>query len=125
MKLGLGVKWSKEQLKVNNLKGEGRLGREWLKLPVSSSPSSPSFSLRVMSYNILAPCYVFPKFFPFNSKEHLDWKHRSPKIIQYKYSNISKRNILPQVPTPYFLSRIPESIFHKHSLSFSYLYSFI
>jgi CCR4-NOT transcription complex subunit 6 len=40
-----------------------------------------SHKLRVMTYNVLAQCYVRSSFFPYCNSSELRWKNRSKNLV--------------------------------------------
>jgi len=63
--------------------GNSRLGitsRKWLELPLKKDETH--FDVRVMQYNILAPCYTYPSLFPNCTDRDLTWSRRCNQIVK-------------------------------------------
>eukprot|EP01016_Furgasonia_blochmanni_P018412 TRINITY_DN2090_c0_g1_i3.p2 TRINITY_DN2090_c0_g1~~TRINITY_DN2090_c0_g1_i3.p2 ORF type:complete len:223 (+),score=30.69 TRINITY_DN2090_c0_g1_i3:38-706(+) len=62
--------------------------RMWLHLPQRTDNESDNEHqaqrrrIRVMSYNVLASCYIYKKYYPDCDPKHLDWNHRQNLIYQ-------------------------------------------
>ncbi|CEG38688.1 Glucose-repressible alcohol dehydrogenase transcriptional effector CCR4 and related proteins [Plasmopara halstedii] len=58
-------------------------------LPHVGTPTGPSQKLLVMTYNVLAQCYVRSTFFPYCNSSALRWKNRSKMLAAVFASNLS------------------------------------
>ncbi|KAL4487506.1 hypothetical protein ABPG72_007026 [Tetrahymena utriculariae] len=57
--------------------------RRWLNLGQEENTSSPQKKeLRIMQYNVLAPCYTYPNLYPDCTKQDLEWHARLDLLIK-------------------------------------------